>query len=175
VDYGSAKLLLDAKETAMDDIPPIQGKVAGDDLVIGFNVGGIAYGDSHQAIRHFEIKDARAKQVDPIATTPRDFVEEWISGEWTQSGPRSGSTNLQQAHMKVHRTDGIGDFPDPAVHCKSPDLWQIGTHYHEGPKSYYLVRWTAPYKFTMMDVQDRPFPDCTTPDPKGDRQARLFD
>src|SRR5581483_39606 len=70
-DYGSAKLLLDAKETVLDDIPPIQGKVTPDDLLIGFTAGGLAYGEAHQAIRHFEVRDARVQQVDPIATTPR--------------------------------------------------------------------------------------------------------
>jgi hypothetical protein len=175
-DYSAAKLLLEAKETALDGFPPVQGKVGPDDALLEFTVGGIGYGSSHQALRHFEIQGDRVQQVDPIAPTPRDFVEEWISGEWTQSGARSASPALRQQHMKVHRTDGMGDFPDPAVRCKSSaDLWQIGTHWHEGPKTYYLVRWTPPFKFTMMDVKDRPFPDCLTPDPKGDKHPRLFD
>jgi hypothetical protein len=85
------------------------------------------------------------------------------------------SPSLKQRHAKVHRTDGMGDFPDPAMRCKSAqDLWQIGTHWHEGPKTYYLVRWTPPYKFTMIDVKDRPSPDCTVPDPKGDEHPALF-
>jgi len=175
-DYSAAKMVIDSKETALDGYPPIQGKVGPDDVLLEFTVGGIAYGESHKAVRHFDVHDQQARQVDPIATTPRDFVEEWISAEWTQSGSRSASVSLKQQHMKVHRTDGMGDFPDPAVRCKSgPDLWQIGTHWHEGPKSYYLVRWTPPYKFTMMDIKDRPFPDCTVADPKGDHHPALFD
>jgi hypothetical protein len=175
-DFGDAKALIDAKETALDGYPPIRGRVGPDDVLLEFTVGGIGYGDSHKAVRHFEIHDRQARPVDPIATTPRDFVEEWISGEWAQSGFRSASAALKQRHMKVHRTDGMGDFPDPAMRCKSgPDLWQVGTHWHEGPKTYYLVRWTPPYKFTLMDVKDRPFPDCTIADPKGDQHPELFD
>jgi hypothetical protein len=175
-DYNAAKILIDSKETALDGYPPIHGKVGPDDVLLEFTVGGIAYGASHKVIRHFEVRNRQARQVDPVATTPRDFVEEWISADWTQSSLRSASASLKQQHMKVHRTDGMGDFPDPAVRCKTgPDLWQIGTHWHEGPKSYYLVRWTAPYKFTMIDVKDRPFPDCTVANPKGDRHPALFD
>ena len=175
-DFSTAKPVLDGKETALDGFPPVQGKVGPDDVLLAFTVGGIGYGSPHQAVRHFEIREQRAQQVDPVAATPRDFVEEWISGDWAQSGARSAKPALRAQHMKVHRTDGMGDFPDPAVHCKTnPDLWQIGTHWHEGPKTYYLVRWTLPYKFTMMDIKDTAFPDCITPDPKGDKQPALFD
>jgi hypothetical protein len=174
-DYTTAKALIDGKETALDGYPPIQGRVGTDDVLLEFTVGGIGYGDSHKAVRHFQVRDQRAQQVDPVATTPRDFVEEWISAEWTQSGLRSASPGLKQRHAKVHRTDGMGDFPDPAMRCKgSPEIWQIGTHWHEGPKTYYLVRWRPPYNFTMIDIKDRPSPDCTVPDPKGDEHPALF-
>ena len=174
-DYSTSKLLVDGKETALDGYPAILGKVGPDDVLLEFSVGGLGYGDSHKVVRHFEIRDQKAKQVDPIATTPRDFVEEWFSAEWTQSSLRSQSPSLKQWHTKLHRTDGMGDFPDPAMRCKSgPDLWQIGTHFHEGPKTYYLVRWRPPYSFTMVNVSARPFPDCTIADPKGDEHPDLF-
>jgi len=70
----------------------------------------------------------------------------------------------------------MGDFPDPATRCTSgAGLWQIGTHLHEGPKTYYLVRFKEPYYFTMAGVSDRPYPDCTIADPKGDEHLPLFD
>jgi hypothetical protein len=175
-DFSTARTLIDSKETALDGYPPVQGRAGPDDVLLEFTVGGIGYGASHKAVRHFEIRDHQARQVDPVATTPRDFVEEWIGAEWTQSSLRSASASLKQQHMKVHRTDGMGDFPDPAMRCKNgQDLWQIGTHWHEGPKTYYLVRWTRPYTFTMIDVKDRQFADCTLADPKGDQHPALFE
>jgi hypothetical protein len=154
--------------------PPIEGLLAANAVMIEFTAGGTAYGESHKAIRHFEIRNGQARQVDPIAPTPRDFVEQWLSAPWRQSAARAETPSLQQWHAKLHREDGMGDFPDPALRCTSgTDLWQIGTHLHEGPKNYYLVRWKQPWHFTMMGVSDRPYPDCTIPDPTGDEHPEL--
>ena len=175
-DYRTGAALLDGSETALDDgYPPIQGRVGPEDVLVGFSMGGVAYGDFHRAVRHFEIRDQHALQVDPIATTPRDFVEEWISADWAQSSGHSESPSLKQWHEKLHRTDGVGDFPDPAMRCTtSPDLWQIGTHFNESPKTYYLVRWRPPYDFKMTGISDQPFAGCTIVDPKGDEHPSLF-
>jgi hypothetical protein len=119
------------------------------------------------------LRNGRATQVNPIAPTARDFVEEWISMTWNQASKYSEAPALQQWHMKLHRDDGMGDFPDPAVRCTN-DTWQIGTHLHDGPKTYYRVRFKEPYHFTMVEVSDNLFADCTTPDPKGDEHLKLF-
>ncbi len=175
-DYRAGTALVDRNETALDDgYPLIHGRVGPDDALVEFSAGGVAYGDFHKAVRHFEIHDQRARQVEPIATTPRDFVEEWISAEWEQISQDSESPSLAQWHAKLHRTDGVGDFPDPAMRCTSgSDLWQIGTHFNEAPKTYYLVRWRAVYNFTMVDISDQPFAGCTVIDRKGDERPNLF-
>jgi hypothetical protein len=154
--------------------PPITGRILPDDLMVEFDAGGTGYGEPHKAVRHFELRNGRATQVDPIAPTPRDFVEEWISMAWSQGAKYSESPALQQWHVKVHRDDAQGDFPDPAMRCTNgTGLWQIGTRFHEGPKTYYRVRFKEPYTFTMVDVSDRPFSDCTVVDPKGDEHLPL--
>src|SRR5207237_2453471 len=58
-DFSASKLVLDAKETVLDGYPPVHGKVGPDDVLIEFTVGGIAYGENHKAIRHFEIRNQR--------------------------------------------------------------------------------------------------------------------
>ena len=168
--------LLDGSELAnIDGEPPIEGRVNSDDVLMRFTAGGTGYGDSHRAVRHFEMRNGRAVQVDPIAATPRDFVEEWIGSPWTISGPRSESPALKEWYDKLHREDGMGDFPDPAMRCmSSPDLWQVGTHFNEAPKTYYLVRWREAYSFTMVGISDTPYSDCTVVDPEGDVQPPLF-
>jgi hypothetical protein len=155
--------------------PPIVGQIRPDDVLLEFDAGGTAYGEAHKAVRHFELRNGRATQVDPIAPTARDFVEEWISMQWGDSAKWSESAALQQWHAKVHREDGQGDYPDPAMRCTGGEgLWQIGTRFHEGPKTYYRVRFKEPYHFTMAEVSDKPFADCTVRDPKGDEHLRLF-
>ena len=153
--------------------PPITARILPDDVMVEFDAGGTAYGEPHKAVRHFELRNGRATQVNPVAPTARDFVEEWISLTWAQSAKHSESPALRQWHVKLHRDDGMGDFPDPAVRC-SNGTWQIGTHLHEAPKTYYRVRFKEPYHFTMVEVSDNPFPDCTTADPKGDEHLKLF-
>jgi hypothetical protein len=153
---------LDRSElVSVDGDPPIRGVLTADDLSIDFTKGGVGYGSSHKAIRHFTISGAVAKQTDPIAPTPRDFVEEWLSLPWEESAQRSESPALKEWHFKLHHTDDMGDFPDPPLRCAStPDLWQIATHLHETPKVYYLVRWREPLQFTMVGISDQAFPSC---------------
>ncbi len=173
---GGARLLLDGTEVLNDESdPPVEGSVEPDDLLIEFARGGTGYGSPHKAVRHFEVRGDDVKQVDPIAPTPRDFVEEWVSAPWEQSAGRSESSALKDWHAKLHRDDDQGDFPEPAMRCsRSGELWQISTHLHDGPETYYLVRWIKPYHLSMAGVSDRPDPDCSLRDPAGDAHPSLF-
>ena len=66
-------------------------------------------------------------------------------------------------------TDGVGDFPEPTLRCTAgPDLWQVETHLYERPKRYFRVRWQNPYSFTMVDISETPYPDCTVADSRGE-------
>ena len=39
---------------------------------------------------------------------------------------------------------------------------------------YYRVRWKQPLTFTMVDVSDKPFADCTAPDTRADEVSNLI-
>lgn len=170
------KLLVDGTELGnLDSDPPIDGRIGPGDALIGFTLGGTGYGYSHKALRHFEVRNGRARQVDPIAVTPRDFVEEWLNSKWAVSEPRSESPSLRQWHTRLYRDDGMGDFPDPTMRCAaSPELWQVATHLNEVPTIYYLVRWRQPFSFTMVGISNSPYTDCTVADPQGDWHPELF-
>jgi hypothetical protein len=170
-----AQLVLDKSELANDGYPPVKGRVLADDVLIEFIVGGTGYGFPHKALRHFEVRDGRATQTDPIAPTPHDFVQEWLSAPWTESATRSESPTLQEWHVKLHREDGMGAFPDPAVRCTTPDIWQVATHVRDAPKDYYRVRWQPPYVFRMMQISSSPYADCTIPDPAGDTHPVIIE
>jgi hypothetical protein len=162
VNAHGAKLLLDKSEFAnVGDYPPTQGKVQPADVRIELTLGGTGYGLAHQAVRHYVVHGDRAEQVDPIAATPRDFVEEWLGSPWTQSVKWTDSASLKAWHQKLHRDDGMGDFPGPTLRCSgNPDLWQVSTHLHDAPEVYYLVRWRQPDHFAMAGVSEHPYPDC---------------
>jgi len=156
---ATPKLLLDSSETAyMGDYPPVRGTISLDDIRLEFTMGGTGYGQSHQAVRHFEIRADAVRQIEPIAPTPRDFVEEWLDMPWSRSMQWSESPSLEQWHAKMHRDDGMGDFPDTPLKCaEGQDLWQIGIRLHGvETATYYLVRWRQPDRFTMVDIANRP-------------------
>jgi hypothetical protein len=158
------KLLLDASETAyVGDYPPVKGAISTGEARLEFTAGGTGYGSSHQAIRHFEVHGSSVKQVDPIAPSPRDFVEEWLAALWKQSALRSETPMLESWHRKMHRDDGMGDFPDPPLHCSNDagssdrELWQIGIRLHGvSTETFYLVRWRQPDRFTMSAIAEHP-------------------
>ena len=175
--HGSPKLLLQTTEVGyMGRFPPVKGRVAPDDLLIELSLGGIGYGLSHQVLRHYEIRGDKVKQVDPTEPTPRDFVEEWLDAPWKQAAERSESAALKEWHDKLHRDDGLGDDPDPALHCSNrPELWQVGIERHDQPqKTYYMVRWRTPYRFSMVAVSNQTDPGCTEKDAKPEGVGTLF-
>jgi hypothetical protein len=168
--------LLDKSETLNDEgEPPAIGRVAPDEVLIEFSAAGTGYGLTHKALRHFEIHGATAIQTDPIAPTARDFVEEWLVASWQDSASRSDSPALREWHAKLHRDDGQGDFPDPALACANDgSLTAIATRFEGQPKHYFLVRTKLPLHFTMAAIGDSPFPNCTEPAPAADRQPTLL-
>lgn len=152
---GKPKLLLDASETAyIGFYPPVRATLSANDVRIEFTAGGTGYGEGHQAERHFEISANSARRVEPIAPTPRDFVEEWLSAPWKDAVKFSESAMLEASHDKLHRTDGMGDFPDAPVQCaNNANLWQIGIRLPGvEAKTYYLVRWRQPDHFTLAGI-----------------------
>jgi hypothetical protein len=147
-----------------------------DAVLFEFTAGGLLSGGVHTAVRHFKIDHGTATQVDPIASLPRDFVVEWLSAPWEESRARSESTSLEAQHAELRRTDGVGDFPIATVRCSAgPDLWQVGTHMYEGPTRYYRVRWLNPYRFTMVEISETPYPDCTVADSRGETYPNRLD
>ena len=172
----SSSLILDKSEILNDEgEPPAIGRVTPNDLLIEFSAAGTGYGFTHKALRHYEIHGTMATQTDPIAPTARDFVEEWLAAPWQESAGRSDSPGLREWHGKLHREDGQGDYPDPALRCTNdPSLLEIATHLEGSPKHYFLVRTKEPLHFSMAGISDNPFPGCTQPDPSADKQPSLL-
>ncbi|MEO8259337.1 MAG: hypothetical protein ABI868_18465 [Acidobacteriota bacterium] len=171
-----ATSVLDWTGHANDAYPPIQGRVGPDAVRFQFTAGGLLSGEVHSAVRHYTVTQGTATQGDPVAGLPRDFVVEWLSAPWEESRTRSATSTLAAVHAELHRNDGVGDFPGATLKCLSgPGLWQVETHLYERPKRYYRVRWQDAYRFTMMDVSDTAYPDCTITDSRGETYTDLLD
>jgi len=180
--YSEPKLLLDQSEHAYLVIdPPIQGSVTPDDVLIEYAVASIDGGvHNRRKIRRYVIDGDKVRRSDPVALSPRDFVEEWRSSNWIDSS-RWTQPAAQGALLNWHRRSlGPWEFMDPTIHCeRRPDLWQVGVDisaYEKLPamKLYFLVRWRPPYHFTMVDIGDHPWEGCTQPDPQANVFRTLF-
>jgi hypothetical protein len=168
--------VLDWKAYADDGYPPILGRIRADDLIFQYTTGGLADGDTHTAVRRFEMRSGAAIQTDPIAGRPHDFVLEWLSAPWQESRTRASSDALQDPHTELHLEHPYGDFPGPTRRCTTgPDLWQVATRVFEGPMRYYRVRWEDPFHFTMVAIAAAPFADCTILDPRSELYPLFVD
>jgi hypothetical protein len=171
-----AERVLDWTGYGNDGVPPLRGRVLPDDVLFVFAADGIASGDAHTAVRHFTIGGgAAARQTDPVAGLPHDFVLEWLDAPWDESRAHSASPSLETWHTELHNKNHVGDFAQPTVKCTAgADLWQVSTHLFESPRRYYRVRWQPPMAFTMVDVSETPYPDCTTPDSRGNDEPDIL-
>jgi hypothetical protein len=90
---------------------------------------------------------------------------------WPDAAKWTANRALQEWHERVRKTRSEFDFPTKRCAAR-PDLWQVGLG--ESPTVYFLVRWRPPYRFTMVDVRETPWPDCTEVDRLADESDTTF-
>ncbi|HEX5183048.1 MAG TPA: hypothetical protein VFW19_07835 [Allosphingosinicella sp.] len=179
--------LIDTDDTLyMGDYEVAEGSVTSHDALIEFMGRSIDGGVLvRPVVRHYAIgPHDRVRRIAPVALGPDDFVDEWLTGAWKDvSGwtDRSGSAALlRRRHARLHKDFLFGEFDDQPRRCRSDrSLWQVA--YHEepngdtiGPSFYYLVRWEAPYRFTMVRISERRRRGCDEKDPMPDNFGTLF-
>ena len=190
IDPSGPRLLIDDSEDAwLRTETYIVGSIGQDwrerspvDVLIEFTERSIDGGvHNREAIRHFLIEGDRVRRVDPVALSPRDFVDEWLTHPWSEAVTWSASPILQQWHRKLHSDFVAGEFESPAMHCQTPDLWQVVVapsnarkNFEPEPDVYFLVRWSPPYHFTMVEIGDKAWRHCTLKDPEADEWRTLF-
>ena len=174
------KLLLDeSKIVTWND--PVEGSVGADEVVVEFSVDGVN-GTPHREVRHYVLSRSGLRRVDPIVLRPRDFADVWIRSPWAQSAHWTDARarpQVEQWHQRNERTHG--DFIEVTLHCvEKPDLWQVGIDFSDPEdesdegEEYFLIRWRPPYHFTMVDVSEYPWPDCSEEDREADEPRTLF-
>jgi hypothetical protein len=110
-------------------------------------------------IRHFQITGDFAKRTQPVAASPRDFVDEWIVSPWTEAQHWS-APGLEAFHTQVQKR---GFEFDSAQRCSGqPDTVQVAvTDTRTDAVSYFRV--TGRDTFTMTAVRTTPDPQCSGP------------
>ena len=135
---------------------------------------------NREAVHHLLIDGDQVRRVAPVALSPRDFVDEWMTQPWSESREWSLASDLSRWHQKLHTALVTGNFLRDTTHCRTPDLWQVGFEPHDQwnsrpePGVYFLIRWTPPYRFALAGISNNPSPQCTQTDPEADAWRTLF-
>jgi len=89
------------------------------DVIVEFSQRSIDGGvHNREGVRHYLIEGDKVRRGAPVALSPRDFVDEWLTRDWTESAGWSASPALERWHRKNIR----GEFVHPTMHCQTPDL-----------------------------------------------------
>lgn len=175
LDSTGAKLLIDGSDFAwLRTQTYIVGSIGrspiGDnapvDVLVEFTTSSIDGAvRNREAVRHFQIDGDKVQRVDPVALSPRDFVDEWLTHPWEESAAWPSSADFSRFHSK----DGVDGEFGITMHCQTPDVWQV-----ELAPLYFLVLWTPPYHFEMIGASASPSPQCAAKDPEADAWRTLF-
>lgn len=188
--HPSRRPLIDRSDSLyMGDDPAVaEGSVTNNDVVIEWR-GQSA--DSGVLIRphvlHYLIgKDDQSQRIGPVALDPSSFVDEWLNSAWRDAESWTAPTRktaLGLWHKRLHSALVLGEFDGPALRCRrDPSLWQVSfaatigdlNHMRDGPMAYYLVRWTPPYRFSLVGASLRRAPNCDQPVAMPDNLGTLF-
>jgi hypothetical protein len=115
-------------------------------------------------IRHFHVSGDTVTRVQPVAVSPRDFVDEWIVSPWDQAKAWSLSSRMTLLHAaheiaKGEKKDEGFEFASAQKCTDAPDHYQITlAPMDESKPSYFQVRGRT--EFTMLSVDRAPSRAC---------------
>jgi hypothetical protein len=108
-------------------------------------------------VLHYKLDGDTVRRIEPIALTPQDFVEEWLTRTWNEIAEWS-EPQLAEWHKKLHKDQVHGDF-DAVRRCVDPGQWQASLSL-DGKTRYFLVLDRGDYRYRMLRVSQNPRPDC---------------
>ena len=110
-------------------------------------------------VLHYKIEGDQVRRIEPLASSPALFVDEWRASPWSEVAEWSGSS-LASWHAQVKEPQLIFGFWDAVTLClKRPGQWQIEAEIdHEAV--YFLVEERAPSSYRMLDVSTDPHSGC---------------
>ena len=171
----------EANELFLDD-NMADARVTPDEAIVEFKGRSIDSGILVRAhMLHYLVHGNKAERIQPVALNPNDFVDEWLTQPWSESRRWVTADNeaaLKKSYASLHE-DGrpvLGEFNGAPLRCRAdPTLWQVGFG-DDAPDSgpYFLVRWMAPYRFTLMDIRKEKSRNCDIADPMRDNVGTLF-
>jgi len=119
-------------------------------------------GDTETWVRkhvlHYKVDADKVERIEPIALSPRDFVEEWLTRPWAEIAEWS-EPQLAEWHTKLHKDYVSGEF-DAVQRCTKPGEWQISIAFAD-KISYFSVLDRGDYRYRMLRVSTDSRPECS--------------
>ena len=163
-------------------------ELTANDLLVQHTDASIDTGVHHRMhVRHYRVGlGDRVERADPVALSPRDFVDEWLVSDWKEAGgwiePGADRSGLLREHGKFDYNRWAYTF-DGTKRCRNDrSLWQVAlarepqdpNDHSPATTSYFKVRWTAPYVFRLVTISGRPSRECNVIDAAGEEERTLF-
>jgi len=138
------------------------------DLLVQFEGGSIDGGVLIRThVMHYAIgANDKLTRISPVALSPNDFVEEWATSPWAEASKWLAPGANRRALARLHASNFPGEFDGQAKQCRrDASLWQVnfadtGMPADKSRPHHLLVRWAAPYDFTLVAESARPFAGC---------------
>jgi hypothetical protein len=120
-------------------------------------------------VRHFAVEDDEVRRVAPIAVSPRDFVDEWITSPWVLASSWSktdAQRQLRTWHERLQALRHSEYYEFGAIRQCGSDTarYQVQLKSDEPNSDVYLRLEGSPSTFAMIAVGAKPDPSCIGPD-----------
>jgi hypothetical protein len=111
-------------------------------------------------IRHFRVVGNTLRRVQPVADSPRDFVDEWIVSSWQEASAwslASRAGQLRRIHRRLHRLSYF-NYASVRRCLDRPDHHQIELVHEDDPPYYVHVLGRTAYE--LSGIATKPDPAC---------------
>ncbi len=171
--------------------PPVSARFEGDDLLVEMDVGSIDPSrHARVAVRRFTFENESFRRMAPLALSPRDFVEEWLSApwrtaaEWTQDDQRKP---LEAVHARVQKESSRARFSGATQRCEKTEgpgkeevsgqdqggVVQVGVRFASG-ETFFRVKNDPAGAYQMLAADSDAAPTCRAADASLDAPRTLF-
>jgi len=116
-------------------------------------------------IRDFSVSGDTVRRIQPVAVSPRDFVDEWIVSPWKDASKwsaRTESEGLREKHE--HTRKSVGEYNSVRKCSDRPDHYQVALQGDDGRQLVYFQVIGSHAGYTMEAVGESPNAHCSGPD-----------
>lgn len=112
-------------------------------------------------IRHYSVNGDVVRRTQPVAVSPRDFVDEWIVSPWQEAAAwssRQSLEQLRQMHTTLHKLRFGIDFDSVQKCSEATSTVQVGVSDENDEAFYFKIVGNGP--FHMQSISTSPHSTC---------------